>query len=128
MHWQGTVREPLAAVPEGQYEAMLMGIESTKGAHGPLVRMEFVLRGNDDVDGRTVSGVVGKRLSENSKLGRWVSAILGRSIEVGEEINTGDLLHRDCQVVIRHRTADRGQTFGNVAKVQTLPDTGKTNH
>lgn len=119
MSWKATVREPVVAVPEGQYDAMVTGVEQMKGPHGPMVRMAFVLQGQEDVDGRAVSGVASKRLSENTKLGRWVSAILGRSLEVGEEVHGADLIHHDCRVLVRHRAADEGQVFGNVVDVLT---------
>lgn len=117
MTWKATVREPITVVPEGEYEAMVSNVRGMKGNHGPMVRMDFVLRGHEDIDGHSVSGVASKRLSENTKLGRWVSAILGRTIEVGEEVQANDLLHKDCRVVVRHRTGDDGRVFGNVAEI-----------
>ena len=124
MTWNATVEDPLVAVPEGEYDAMVTGTQSMKGTHGPMVRIEFVLRGNEDIDGRSVSGIASKRLSENTKLGRWVSAILGRVIEVGEEIRATDLLHKDCKVVIRHRAGENGRVFANVAEVIPVTSTG----
>lgn len=34
MTWKSTVRHLLVAVPEGEYENMVTGIQSMKGSHG----------------------------------------------------------------------------------------------
>ena len=120
MTWKATVREPLGPVAEGEYEAMLNGIQTLKGPHGPIVRLHFILRGGDEIDGRVVTGVASKRLSEDTKLGRWISAILGRDLEQGESISENDILHRDCRIVVRHRTGDDGRVFANVAELRAL--------
>ncbi len=88
-----------------------------EGPHGEMVKIDFMLSGDDDCDGRQVSGVASRRLSENTKLGRWVSAILGSVPEVGEEVKAQNLLHKDCRVVVRHRTNPEGQLFANVVEV-----------
>ena len=128
MAWKETVREPIVAVPEGEYDAMVSSLQPMKGVHGPMVRIEFILRGHDDIDGRSVSGIASKRLSENTKLGRWISAILGRPVEVGEDVRASDLLHKDCKVIVRHRTSDDGHVFGNVAEVLPQESDNGSNH
>lgn len=124
MTWKAVVREPLAEIPEGQYNAMVTGIQTTKTDDGPKVQIDFILQEQGDLDGRTATGTTGKRLSENTKLGRWVSAILGRSLEVGEEVHGTDLIHHDCRVLVRHRAGDEAQVFGNV--VEVIPTTAST--
>jgi hypothetical protein len=121
MSWKAVVEEPITAVPEGEYDAVPVDARLVEGPHGEMVRIDFMLAGDDDYDGRQVSGIASKRLSENTKLGRWVSAILGRTPEVGEELSAQALLHKECRVVVKHKTNTDRKVFANV--VQVLPVT-----
>jgi hypothetical protein len=87
------------------------------GLHGPMVRIEFTLATDDEWDGRRVSGLASKKLTEATKLGRWVAAFLGRMPGIGEEVTAEDLLHMRCRVVVKHKTSSDGKTFANVAHV-----------
>ncbi len=117
MTWKATVQEPITLVPEGQYPAVPTSICDMDGQHGPMVRIDFTLSTEDEWDGRQVSGLASKRLSESTKLGQWVAAILGRRPEVGEEILDKNLLHKNCQVVVKHKANTDGQKFANVIEV-----------
>ena len=117
MTWNAAMEEPIVAVPEGEYAATPIDIRLIEGPHGEMVKIEFMLSGDDECEGRQVNGVASRRLSENTKLGRWVSAILGRVPEVGEEVKAQDLLHKDCRVIVKHRTNGEGQVFANVVEV-----------
>lgn len=117
MTWKATMEEPVVAVPEGEYHATPVDVRLAEGPHGEMVKIDFMLSGDDECDGRQVSGVASRRLSENTKLGRWVSAILGRVPEVGEEVKAQDLLHKDCRVVVKHRTNGEGQVLANVVEL-----------
>ena len=117
MSWKATMEEPVIAVPENEYAATIIDVRLVQGPHGEMVKVDFMLGGDDEYDGRQVSGVASRRLSENTKLGRWVSAILGRTPEVGDEVRAQDLLHKDCRVVVKHRANDDGQVFANVVEV-----------
>jgi hypothetical protein len=122
MTWQATMEEPVVAVAEGEYEAAPIDIRLVEGPHGEMVKIDFMLSGDGESEGRQVSGVASRRLSENTKLGRWVSAILGRVPEAGEEVKAGDLLHKDCRVVVKHKANADGQVFANVAQVLSLQE------
>jgi hypothetical protein len=117
MTWNAVMEEPIVAVPEGEYAATPVDVRLTEGPHGEMVKIEFMLSGDDECDGRQVSGVASSKLSENTKLGRWVCAILGRIPEVGQELKAEDLLYKDCRAIVKHRTNDEGQVFANVVKV-----------
>jgi hypothetical protein len=111
------VEEAATAVAEGTFDAEVTGVQDMDGQHGPMVRIEFTLSTDDEWDERRVTGLASKRLSENTKLGRWVAAILGHMPEVGEEITVDDLLNRKCRIVVKHKTNPDGKTFANVAEV-----------
>ena len=117
MTWNAVMEEPIVAVPEGEYAATPVDVRLVEGPHGEMVKIDFMLSGDEECDGRQVSGVASRRLSENTKLGRWVSAILGRIPEVGDEIRSEDLLHNDCRVAVKHRANADGQLYANVVAV-----------
>jgi len=117
MTWTATAEEAATAVPEGEFEAEVTGVQDMDGQHGPMVRIEFTLATDDEWDGRRVSGLASKKLSEATKLGRWVTAILGHMPAVGEEITIDDLLHKHCRVVVKHKTNTDGKVFANIVEV-----------
>ena len=123
MTWKATVEEPVTAVAEGTFDAEVTGVQDMDGQHGPMVRIEFKLATDDEGDDRRVTGLASKKLSENTKLGRWVAAILGRTPQVGEEITVDDLHHKHCRVVVKHKTNTDGKTFANVVEVLPVNET-----
>ena len=123
MTWNAKMKEADAIVAEGEHRATLTNIRDVDGQHGATVRMDFILSADDEWDGREISGIASKRLSENTKLGRWVSAILGRIPEIGEEVTAETLIHKDCRVVVKHKTNADGKTFANVVEVLPVNET-----
>lgn len=116
MTWKATVEEAQAAVPEGEYDATVVNVRSMNATHGPIVRVDFLIV-DPDGDEHQVSGIASQKLSENTKLGRWVAAILGHMPQVGEDVNDSDLLQKTCRVTIQHKTNNDGQVFANVVQV-----------
>ena len=119
MAWQTTTQAAPQPVPEGEYIAFVADINEVEGPHGSMVRIDFTLTTHDDSDERQVSGLASNKLHENSKLGQWIAAILGRMPSVGEEVTAADLVHKECRVIVEHKENANGQVFGNV--VQVLP-------
>lgn len=119
MPWNATVEEAIAVVAEGTFAARTTSIQDMDGQHGPMVRIEFTLTTDDEWDERRVTGLASKKLSENTKLGRWVTAIMGSFPAVGEEITVEDLLEKHCRVVIKHKTNADGIVFANVTDILT---------
>jgi hypothetical protein len=117
MTWKATVEEPVTAVAEGTFDAEVTGIQDMEGQHGPMVRIEFKLATDDEWDERRITGLASKKLSENTKLGRWTAAILNRPLQVGEQITIDHILHKHCRVIVKHKTNTDGKTFANVAEV-----------
>ena len=121
MEWKTTVEEAATIIAEGEYDAAITGIRTMDGQHGAMVRIDFALSTEDEWDERRVSGIASEKLSEDTKLGRWVAAILGRMPGVGEQVTAEDLLHKHCRVVVGHKTNPDGKTFANVVNVLSLP-------
>ena len=117
MAWKATVEEAVSAIAEGEYDAEVSGVRDQDGQHGLMVRVEFMLSTDNEFDGVRVSGLASKKLSEGTKLGRWVAAILDHMPAIGEEVTIEDLIHKRCRVVIGHKTSTDGKTFANVTDV-----------
>ena len=116
MDWQATMQEPIEALSEGEYEGTVVDVSTMEATHGPVVRIEFSVT-DEDGEACRVSGIASHRLSENTKLGRWVAAILGRMPEVGETVTRTDLMHKSCRVTVQHKTNADGKAFANVTQV-----------
>ena len=126
MTWTATAEEAATTVAEGEFDGEVTGVQDMDGQHGPMVRIEFTLATGDEWDGRRVTGLASKKLSENTKLGRWVAAILGHIPSVGEEITIENLLHKHCRVVIKHKTNTDGKIYANVVEVLPTLTNGLT--
>ena len=109
--------ESICGVPV-DHNAIVTHIQDAEGPHGPTVRIDFTLTTNNEHDGRQVSGLASKKLSENTKLGTWIAAILGGVPEVGKEITAADLIRKECRVMIKHKTNADGQVFANVVGIR----------
>jgi hypothetical protein len=120
MAWNGVFEEPTSVAPEGKYPATVHGIHEMDGSYGPVVRIDFKVTSDDEAEGGQVSGLANKRFSENTKLGRWITAILGRTPNIGEEITAAQLTGKECCVVVRHKTSADGKVFANVTDVLGL--------
>ena len=111
------VEEATEIVSEGEYMAKPINMYEKEGRHGEMIHIDFRLLPEDEYDGCVVSGVASVKLAENTKLGRWVTAILGRMPGVGEEVAFDDLLHKECRVVIKHRKDAEDRVYANVVRV-----------
>ena len=120
MEWNVTCEETEALVPEGQFSAILSEIKDVQSQHGMSARFEFFLTTDDEFEGRKVSGLARKKLCDHTKLGRWVAAILGRALNIGEKVNADDLLNKECMVTIKHNAGSNGQVFANVHEIHRM--------
>ncbi len=119
MSWTITTEEVAPPVPDGDYTAIPVALQDLEGPHGTMVKIDFQIKSDDVWNGRRVSGVASKKLSANTKLGSWVTAILGGMPQVGQEISDDDVLHKDCIVVVRQEMNGKDRVFSNVSEVKT---------
>lgn len=117
MSWSATMNEPVTSVPEGEYDALLEAVDEQEAPYGPVNRYEFRLSGAEGIEGRKVTGLTSTYMAENTKKGRWVTAILGRVPSVGDRISEQDLLNKPCRVVVAHKTDAKGLIRANVVDV-----------
>ncbi len=106
-------------IDEGIYPAKLKSIEKrTIRTRDGQEREVFVWTFEVDTKEEIVElqGLTNARVSTGinpSKAYRWLCAILGRQLEVGEKIKVEDLIGRKCIVVVE----DRETRFGVVSRV-----------
>lgn len=103
----------------GDYRARYTGYEKVdEGQHGPFVKHFFTIL-DEEYAHRSLKGVTSTAFNPMSKLWAWVQALLGRSIEDGEEIDLDDLVGRECWLDIEHQRTDRG-VFERIVGVRPI--------
>ena len=117
MRCNRVVEGAFPVVPEGEYKGVPVSIRDIDCCYGARIHIEFLLSGYSGFGGCFVFGIIDNELNEDTELGRWVAAILGRMPEVGEEVSADDLLHKECCLVIRHKANTKGQVFAAVVLV-----------
>ena len=125
MAWSATIKDPVSAVPDGEYEAIVTAVDTQEALHGTVNKFEFQLSGDGGIEGRKVTGLTSTYIAENTKAGRFVGAIMGRLPSTGENITERDVLGKRCRVVVAQKTDDKGIVRSNV--VDVLPYDGEIN-
>ena len=116
MAWSSRVEEVPDLVPENIYNVEIAEIVEQEGPYGPMAKIVFTLSSDDEFNERRVYGICNSKISESSKLGRWIAAITGKDLVIGEEFNEDMLLYKKCRVVVKHENKD-GKIFANVTEV-----------
>jgi len=115
--------EPSAGVTlvsEGIHRAELIDIEDIDTQFGQSWRWVFDLV--DFPEETLVSGVSSQKMTTRSKAYEWVSALLGREPEPGEEIDFDDLIGRQVMVTVKNRTMRDGSEISNVVALAKIPE------
>jgi hypothetical protein len=100
-------------VPPGTYPAKLTGLETTNHEQfGPGLRFSFVVA-TGEFEGKRVVRTTGCSLSPGNALGTLVSGLLGRALELDEEIELDSLLGRDCLIRV-------AETKGGATRVEQV--------
>lgn len=88
------------SVPPGFYSTKFAGVEAVNnGQFGPGLKFKFVIARGPLV-GQTVSRTTGCTPSQKNNLGKLLSGMLGRTLNVDEEVDVDDLLGREFMVVV----------------------------
>ena len=117
MSWTKTIEEKSLLIEEGTYDASLMRVTETESKFGTMTRLDFIISSNDEFDGREVHGVSSTQINEKTKLGKWITAIIGRKLVPGENVTEDDIINKSCRIVIRHCTKDNDSVYANVVDV-----------
>ena len=116
MGWERTFKEAPPIVDVGIYDATPVEIIEDHSEHGPTLKIIFKIITKNDFEGQKVSGICADKTINTSKIGKWIEAIRGNPPEGGEKIKDVDILHKPCQITVKH-TEKNGTKFANVDEV-----------
>lgn len=103
----------------GVYEAVLTGVEERTGQNGDYLQWSFEIAGTH---GQVVKRPTSTSFGPQSNARKFVEAVLGRPLEVGEVIEADDLVGHACQVVIETATLPDGKQVNRVTAVLPAGD------
>ena len=106
-------------VDEGLYRAELIDIQDIETQFGVSWRWVFDLV--DFPEETLVSGVSSQKMTTRSKAYEWVSVLLGREPEPGEEVSFDDLIGKQAMVTIKNRAMRDGREISNVVALAKMP-------
>lgn len=116
-------------IPEGSIvAARVKSIEEQVLEFGPRFNWKFEVTEAGPYQGYTVNANSSQKfvLHENCKLMNWAIALLQRTFEEGEGLDTDDLIGLDCRILIEHQPDrdDPEKMWMRVADV--MPPRGKS--
>jgi hypothetical protein len=97
-NFKATVEEVVPVLPAGVYPAMFAKIAEQSNDNGTFWMLTFVVE-NGDL-GIEITATTSPRITPKTKMGKWLTALLGHSVEVGEEVNFNDLIGAPVQIVV----------------------------
>lgn len=106
-------------VEEGEYIGELTSVQEVKAKYGLCLRFVFTIC-DGDYDGISVSALCSYKLTPGNKLDGILRGLGVEPLEVGEQIDTEELIGRKARIYIEHGTDDSGRTYNNVTKVKLL--------
>ena len=99
--------EAFELYPAGVYPVTVIEVtEDNESKYGAQFRFKFSLGGS--LEGRTLTGWCRQSGSVKSKFFEWYSALMGTAIKPGDEVDTGDLVGKTAQAVIKIKNGDDG--------------------
>lgn len=101
----------------GVYKAILTGVEEKTGPNGAYLAWLFEVAG---ANGQVLKRPTSTNFGSQANARKFAEALLGRSLEVGESVESDDLVGRECQVIIEHATLPDGRTVARIASVLPL--------
>jgi hypothetical protein len=114
-------------IDDGTYPATVLGIEETdptpnSPSDKPWLKWTFAVD-DGSAEGVEMTAASSTRFGPKSKARLWAEALLGRKLETGEQLDTDQLLPRDCIIVVRRDEKD----FAKITDVLPVPKpkTGK---
>jgi len=109
----------LSLLDEGMYPVELVEIKDIETDYGDGWRWIFdVLEEEEET---LVSGITSQRMSEKSKSFAWASALMGKTPEVGDEIDLDELIGLRGNADLKTKELNDGTEVSNVVDLKKLP-------
>lgn len=77
-------------IPDGQYVGELVSVNESSGKYGPQRKWLFILdvpQEDGTVSQEELSGITSSNVSPGSKAHKWLSGLVGKPLQTGDEIN-----------------------------------------
>lgn len=98
--------------PAGTFVAAIAGIYEDDSQYGPIFKVRFQTE-EGEVTGRT-----SQTLSDKSKFGKIVCAVLGA---IPDDLDTDELIGESLIITVEHKEGAEGGVFANVTNTVALP-------
>lgn len=106
-------QEPL---PTGEYPVKLVEITTVDGKYGEQLRFKFeVVKG--EYAGRSLIAFASPSGSPSSKCVKWASALLGRSLQAGEQLDLQSLIGNYARAVVIVKSTADGREVNTVQEI-----------
>lgn len=103
-------------LPTGEYPARLVELTTVDSRYGEQLRFKFeIVRG--EYQGRTLIAFATPSGNPTSKCVRWASALVGRALQAGEQLDLQSLVGRYCLLAVVRKAGDGGREVNVVQEV-----------
>lgn len=112
------------SLPEGEYfRAECISVEGTRFTHGNVIIIEWRVSGGEH-DGKYASGIASVKsvVRPGSKLYDWVTAMLGRPLQAGEQVNQDLLINTVAEIMTSRLRKKEDREFNKVMDVRAVRD------
>jgi len=124
-----TVEGPSDPIPPGLYEgefktitektAFFKNVDTGEEERRRYFQWGFQIRNDDDFGGQWLNANVSDAFGPKSKQRQWVEAMLSRTLEVGEEFDTDDLIGGIYHLTVHHKQKGE-RTFAEISSVNKI--------
>lgn len=109
-------------MPNGTYTARIIRLEEKIIESRMVIRILTRIESTEppEVNGLYISTLVNPKLSKGSRLGRWITAALGRELNDGDEIELNELLQKVVQITVENRTNKNEENYTQIVAVKSV--------
>lgn len=92
------VEEVVPVLQPGVYPARFAKIAEQNNDNGTFWMLTFIVEnGNNVVE---ITATTSPRITPKTKMGKWLSVLMGRTLDVGENVNFANIIDTPCQIVV----------------------------
>lgn len=108
--------EPL---PTGEYRVKLVELTTVDGKYGEQLRWKLEVA-QGEYAGRTLTAFCSPSGNPASKCVRWVSALIGRHLQAGEQVDLATLVGKEARAVVIVKATPEGREVNSVQELLPL--------
>ena len=111
--------------PVGEFVLRLAELTTVEGKYGEQLRYKFEIAQTGEYAGRVLYAYATPSGNPSSKCVRWASALLGRPLEAGEQLNLESLQGRLARAIVLVKQASDGREVSAIQELLPLKRPGK---